>query len=158
MKSANHPSEKIGRLAVKATRNGGAMATREVSGWTAGFVLFAGVMMMLIGTFHALTGFAAILENEFFVVGPRYAYELDVTAWGWLHLIYGVIVAVAGWQVFNGATWARIVGITLASLSAVANFFFIPYQPVWAILMIALAVLVIAALSAYSPRDSRTGV
>ena len=134
------------------------MATREVSGWTTGFVLFAGVMMMLIGTFHALTGFAAILENEFFVVGPRYAYELDVTAWGWLHLIYGVIVAVAGWQVFNGATWARIVGITLASLSAVANFFFIPYQPVWAILMIALAVLVIAALSAYSPRDSRTGV
>jgi hypothetical protein len=134
------------------------MATREVSGWTAGFVVFAGVMMMLIGTFHALTGLAAILENEFFVVGPRYAYELDVTAWGWLHLIYGVIVAVAGWQVFSGATWARFVGITLASLSAVANFFFIPYQPVWAILMIALAVLVIAALSAYSPRDSRTGV
>jgi hypothetical protein len=134
------------------------MATREVSGWTAGFVVFAGVMLMLIGTFHALTGLAAILENEFFVVGPRYAYELDVTAWGWLHLIYGVIVAVAGWQVFNGATWARIVGITLASLSAVANFFFIPYQPVWAILMIALAVLVIAALSAYSPRDSRTRV
>lgn len=134
------------------------MATREVSGSTVGLVVFAGVMMMLIGTFHALTGLAAILENEFFVVGPRYAYELDVTAWGWLHLIYGVIVAVAGWQIFSGATWARLVGITLAALSAVGNFFFIPYQPVWAILMIALAVLVIAALSAYSPRDSRTSV
>jgi hypothetical protein len=134
------------------------MATREVSGWTAGFVVFAGVMLMLIGTFHALTGLAAILENEFFVVGPNYAYELDVTAWGWLHLIFGVVVAAAGWQIFSGATWARLVGITFAAISAVGNFFFIPYQPVWAILMIALAVLVIAALSAYSPRDSRTGV
>lgn len=132
--------------------------TREVSGWTAGFVVFAGVIMIMIGTFHALTGLAAIIENEFFVVGPRYAYELDVTAWGWLHLILGIIVAAAGWGVFSGATWARAVGITLAALSAIGNFFFIPYQPVWAILMISLAVLVIAALSAYSPRDYRTGV
>ena len=134
------------------------MATREVSGWTVGFTVFAGVMMMMIGIFHALTGFAAILENEFFVVGPNYAYELDVTAFGWLHLIIGVILIAAGWGVFSGATWARVVGITLASISAIANFFFIPYQPVWSILMIALAVLVIAALSAYSGRDDRMGV
>jgi hypothetical protein len=134
------------------------MATREVSGSTVGLVVFAGVMMMMIGTFHALTGLAAILENEFFVVGPQYAYEFDVTAWGWVHLILGVIVGVAGWQVFNGATWARIVGMTLASLSAIANFFFIPYQPVWAILMLSLAVLVIAALAAYSPRGERAGI
>jgi hypothetical protein len=131
------------------------MATREASGSTVGFVVFAGVMMMLAGTFQALTGLAAILENEFFVVGPRYAYELDVTAWGWIHLIGGAIVAAAGWGVFSGAPWARVVGITLASLSAIANFFFIPYQPVWAILIIALDVLVIAALASYSPRDSR---
>lgn len=134
------------------------MATREVSGWTAGLVVFAGVMMMLIGTFHALTGLSAILENEFFVVTPRYAYEIDVTAWGWLHLIYGVIVVVAGWQIFSGVSWARIVGMTLAIFSAIGNFLFIPYQPVSAILMIALAVLVISALSAYEPRDSRTVV
>ena len=134
------------------------MATREVSGWTVGFTVFAGVMMMMIGIFHALTGFSAILENEFFVVGPNYAYELDVTAFGWLHLIIGVILIAAGWGVFSGATWARVVGITLASISAIANFFFIPYQPVWSILMIALAVLVIAALSAYSGRDDRMGV
>jgi hypothetical protein len=134
------------------------MSTREVSGWTIGSVVFAGVMMMLIGTFHALTGLAAIIENEYFVVGPRYVYEFDVTAWGWVHLIVGIIVAIAGWAVFSGATWARMVGITLASLSAVANFFFIPYEPVWAILIIALDVLVIASLAAYSPRDSRVSV
>ena len=129
------------------------MATQEVSGWTAGFVVFAGVMMMMIGAFHALTWLAAIIENEYFVVGPNYAYELDVSAWGWLHLILGIIVAAAGWGVFGGATWARMVGIVLASISAIANFFFIPYQPIWALLMIALAVLVIAALSAYTPRE-----
>ena len=133
------------------------MATREVSGSTVGFVVFAGVMLMLIGTFHAFTGLAAIIQNEFFVVGPKYAYELDVTAWGWLHLIFGVIVAAAGYGVFSGATWARVVGITLAAISAVGNFFFIPYQPIWAILIIALDVLVIAALTAYSPRDARMG-
>ena len=131
------------------------MSTREVSGWTVGSVVFAGVMMMLVGSFHALTGLAAIIENEYFVVGPRYVYEFDVTAWGWVHLIVGVIVAIAGWAVFSGATWARMVGITLASLSALANFFFIPYQPVWAILIIALDVLVIASLAAYTPRDAR---
>jgi hypothetical protein len=133
------------------------METREVSGWTVGFVAFAGVMMMIVGSFHAFTGLAAIIENEFFVLGPRYAYELDVTAWGWLHLIFGIIVALAGFYVFSGATWARVVGITLAAISAVGNFFFIPYQPVWAILMIALAVLVIAALSAYGPREAGRG-
>ena len=133
------------------------MATREVSGWTAGFVVFAGVILMMVGIFHVLTGLAAILENEFFVVGPDYAYELDVTAWGWLHLIFGIIVAAAGWGIFSGATWARMVGIALAAISAIGNFFFIPYEPVWAILIIALDVLVIAALSAYSPRDSRLG-
>jgi hypothetical protein len=133
------------------------MATREVSGWTVGLVVFAGVILGLVGVFHAFTGLAAILENEFFVVGPEYAYEIDVTVWGWLHLIFGIIVVAAGVGVFNGATWARVVGITLATISAVGNFFFIPYQPVWAILMIALAVLVIAALASYGPREARMG-
>ncbi len=130
------------------------MATREVGGGTVGLVVFAGVMMMLIGFFQAFTGLAAIIDDKYFVVGPNYAYELDITAWGWLHMIYGVVLLAAGWGVFSGATWARVVGITLASLSAIGNFFFIPYQPVWAILMIALAVLVIGALSAYSPREA----
>ncbi len=123
------------------------METRE-SGWTNGFIVFAGLMLMLIGSFHAFTGLAAIVENEYFVVGPNYLYEVDVTAWGWLHLIFGLIVVGAGFGIFSGATWARVVGITIAVVSAIGNFFWIPYQPVWAILIIALDVLVIAALSA----------
>jgi hypothetical protein len=133
------------------------MSTREVGGWTVGLVVFAGVIMMMVGVFHALAGLAAIIDDQYFVVGPNYAYELDTTAWGWLHLIFGIIVAAAGWGVFNGATWARVVGITLAVISAIGNFFFIPYQPVWAILIIALDILIIAALTAWSPREARMG-
>jgi hypothetical protein len=125
------------------------VSTQEVRGWQVGLAVFAGVMLILVGFFHAFTGLAAIIDDEFFVVGPNYAYEFDTTAWGWVHLIFGAILIAAGYGIFQGALWARTVGITLALLSALANFFFIPYQPVWAILIIALDVFVIAALSAY---------
>jgi hypothetical protein len=124
-------------------------AREEVSGWAVGFVIFAATMMMLIGSFQAIAGLAAIFEDEFFVVGPNYVYDVDVTAWGWIHLILGIVVFAAGAGALSGATWARVVGITLALLSAVANFFFIPYYPIWSIVIIALDVLVIWALSVY---------
>ena len=108
----------------------------------------------MVGVFHVLTGLVAIFEDEFFVARDNYVYEFDVT-WGWLHLIYGAIVAAAGCGIFRGAVWARAVGITLAMVSAIGNFFFIHYYPVWAILMIVLDLLVIAALAAYNPPDAR---
>jgi hypothetical protein len=126
------------------------MAVRDVSGWTVGFAVFAGVMLMIVGVFHFLTGLAAVIDDQFFVVAENYAFEFDTTAWGWLHMIYGVILVFAGYGVFQGATWARLVGITLAAFSAIGNFFFIPYQPVWSILIIAIDVLIIAALAAYN--------
>jgi hypothetical protein len=119
----------------------------ETSGWAIGGTVFAGVIMLLVGVYHAIAGLVAILDDTFYVVAPNYTYELDVTSWGWIHLIAGVIVVLAGIYVFSGATWARVVGITLAVLSAIANFFFIPYYPFWSLLMIALAVFVIWSLS-----------
>jgi hypothetical protein len=124
-----------------------ARAERDVSGWAIGGTAFAGVIMLLIGVFHAIAGLVALFDDAFYVVGANYTFELDVTGWGWIHLLAGVGVALAGLYVFSGATWARIVGITLAMLSAVANFFFIPYYPFWSILMIALAVWAIWALT-----------
>ena len=124
----------------------------ETSGWAVGFVVFAAVMMMLAGGFQVIAGLAAIFDDEFFVVGANYVFDVDVTAWGWIHLILGVIIFAAGAGVLQGATWARVVGITLASLSAFANFFFIPYYPVWSIVIIALDVAVIWALSVYGRR------
>ena len=119
----------------------------EPRGSVVGGYVFAGVILIMIGTFQAIAGVAGILEDEFYVVTPNYFFELDATAWGWIHLIVGLLVAFAGYALFAGKTWARVVGVTLASLSAIANFFFIPYYPFWAILVIALDVWVIWALT-----------
>jgi hypothetical protein len=130
----------------------GSRAREEPSGWAVGFTVFAAVMMMMAGAFQALAGLIAIFENDFYVATRNYLYEFDVTTWGWIHLILGVIVALAGFGLLSGATWARVVGITLASLSAIANFLFIPYYPFWALLIIALDVFVIWALAVYGGR------
>ena len=124
-------------------------AMTSVSPWTRGFALFAAVLMITIGIVQALMGFTAILRNEIYVVLPSYVFGFDVTAWGWIHLLLGVLVAVAGWAVFSGKLWGRMVGIVLASLSLIANFVFLPHYPLWSIIVIALDVAVIAALCHY---------
>jgi hypothetical protein len=127
----------------------------EVSGWAVGLAAFAGAIMVLIGIFQAFAGLAAIFEDEFFVVAPNYIYDIDVTAFGWIHLILGVILVFAGISIYSGAIWARSVGVLLAIISAVANFFFIPYYPVWSVLIIALCVAVIWALVTYGPDQAK---
>jgi hypothetical protein len=131
-------------------------AAEATSGWAVGFILFAAIMMIMIGIFQAIAGLVAIFENEFYVATRSYLFQFDATTWGWIHLIAGVIIAFAGWGLLSGRTWARVVGITLAVLSAIANFAFIPYYPFWALIIIALDVLVIWALAAHGGalRDS----
>jgi hypothetical protein len=123
--------------------------TREptVSGWAVGGITFAGTMLILIGMFQAIDGIAAIANDEFFLVGQNYTFDLDTSAWGWIHLLLGIGLIIAGWSIFAGRTWAAVVALTLAMLSAVANFFFIPYYPFWAILIIALNCWVIWSLT-----------
>jgi hypothetical protein len=121
----------------------------EPSGWAVGLASFAGFMLVLVGAFQFFEGLAAIIKDQFYVVGPNYVYDLDVTAYGWIHLIWGSIVAAAGFGVLAGKLWARLVGIVVASLSAIAQFFYIPYYPLWAVLIIALDVAVIWALCVY---------
>jgi hypothetical protein len=121
---------------------------RESSGWAVGFILFAAIMMIMTGVFQALEGLIAIFENEFYVATRNYLFQFDATTWGWIHLVVGLVVAFAGWGLLSGRTWARAVGITLALLSAIANFLFIPYYPFWSLLIIALDVFVIWAVAA----------
>jgi hypothetical protein len=129
------------------TEYGQGPGREPVSGWAIGGILFAAVMMMLIGIFQIIAGLAAIFEDDFFVVTQNYVFDLDVSAWGWIHFLLGAVIALAGYGVMKGATWGRVVGIVMAVLSAVANFFFIPYYPFWSILVIALCVWVIWALT-----------
>jgi hypothetical protein len=122
-------------------------SSAEVSGWAISGVTFAATVMVLIGIFEAIAGLAAIFDDNFYVVTRNYAFDLDVTAYGWLHLIVGILVVWAGYSLFSRKAWAGIVAIALAVVSAVTNFFFIPYYPFWSILMIALAVWVIWAVT-----------
>ena len=122
---------------------------RRRSGVAVGFTYFAAIMMMLSGGFEILQGLSAIIKKHFYVVGSDYVYKINVTTWGWIHLILGVIVLLAGIALLGGALWARIVGIVVAVLIAIANFLWLPYYPVWAIVIIAVNVVVIWALAAH---------
>jgi hypothetical protein len=130
---------------------------RETSGLAAGFILFAAIMMIMAGTFQALAGLVAIFENQFYVATREYVFQFDATTWGWIHLVLGVIVVLAGWGLLSGQTWARVVGITLALLSAIANFMFIPDYPFWSMIVIALDIFVIWALAAHGREFRDTG-
>ena len=127
----------------------GSRAARETSGWAVGFILFAAIMMIMVGVFQALQGLVAIFENEFYVATRNYTFQFDATTWGWTHLILGLVMAFAGWGLFSGRTWARTVAIFLAVLSAIANFLFIPYYPFWSLLIITLDIFVIWAVAAH---------
>jgi hypothetical protein len=124
--------------------------TEERAGVGAGWVVFAGIVMIVGGTFAFFEGLAALLKGgNFYASVPNYPFGTSVTTWGWIVLIAGIVVFLAGFGVMTGALWARIVGITLASLSALANFFFIPFYPIWALTITTLDIFVIWALAAH---------
>ena len=120
---------------------------QQPSGWAVGGLIFAGAIMLTAGIFQAIAGFTAILNDTFFVVGNNYAFKLDVTTWGWIHLIVAIIVAAAGAALFSRRRWAAVVAIVVAILSALENFLFLPYYPFWALLVIALDIWVIWAVT-----------
>jgi hypothetical protein len=119
----------------------------DVSGWAVGGIVFAATILMLIGIFHAVAGLVAIFDDDFYVVTRNYTFDLDTTAFGWIHLLVGILLVIVAWGLFARSAWAGVTAIFLAALSAVVNFFYIPYYPFWAILIIALDIWVIWALT-----------
>jgi len=105
----------------------------------------AATLMILLGLFHFLSGVAALARDNFYNVGGNYPYQVDNDAWGWIHVIGGVLVAISGLSLFSGSRTARWIAIALAGISLVINFFFLPYFPLWALLMIPLAIFAIWA-------------
>ena len=120
---------------------------RQVSGWV-GWVAFAAILLIMIGLFQAFWGLIAIFRNEeVFLVGEQnLPVEVDYTAWGWASLILGIIIAITGIALLSGQTWARIVAVILAVLSAISNLGAIGAYPIWSVVLIALDVLVIYAV------------
>ena len=119
------------------------------SGFAVGITVTAGIILMIGGVCQALQGIVAIFTNEFYVATEKWVFQFDVTVWGWIHLIVGLVAAVAGFGLFSGKTWARTVGVIVAGLSILVNFVWLPYYPVWAVLLIAFDLFVIWALTAH---------
>jgi hypothetical protein len=117
------------------------------SAWAVGASTFAACLMLMVGVFQAVEGLVAIVNGtDFLIKGPNYVFTFNASTWGWIHLILGVIIAVAGAAILTGNIVARSVGVGLAVLSAIANFLWLPYYPIWALVVIALNVFVIWGL------------
>ena len=119
------------------------------SSWAVGWAGFAGVMLVMIGVFDVIQGLVALFNDEFYVVGQEWVFEFDITAWGWIQLILGVILIASGIGIFSGNVAARTIGVIIAGLAAIVNFAWLPYYPVWSIIVIAICVAVIWALTAH---------
>ena len=125
------------------------MSQREPSGAAIGWTMFAAWVLILLGIWEAFAGLVAIIDDEFYVVTREYVVQFDATTWGWIKLIWGTIMVLAGFGLFSGAVWARTVGVIVALTSAVVNFMWLPWYPVWAIMIIAVDIAVIWALTAH---------
>ena len=109
--------------------------------------LVAGLLLIVGGGFQSIEAVAAIVKDEYLVVTPNYIYTFDLAAWGWIHLLIGLALVVIGICLLLGQGWARVAGIVAAAISALLNFTWLPYSPLWAILVIAVDLLIIWALA-----------
>ncbi len=132
---------------MSTSSGGGSIATPpKVTGWV-GFIWFAAIMLMLSGAFSMIWGIVGLARDEVFLHGPKgNVLNLDYTAWGWINLIVGTAVFVAGCALFTGSRIAAFVALVLAALSAIDNLLVLNAYPVWSVLIIALDVLVIWAI------------
>jgi hypothetical protein len=128
-----------------AAYDGGAVRT----GWV-GWIVFAALMLVMLGIFHVVQGLVALFRDEVYVVGSDgLVVSVDYTSWGWTHVIGGGIAILVGACLIAGQMWARVVAVVVALLSAFANIMFLPAYPVWSMIMIALDVLVIWAVTVH---------
>ncbi|MFJ9244513.1 hypothetical protein [Streptomyces sp. NPDC101776] len=123
-------------------------------GLAAGGAVFAGVLMLMNGVIAVLQGISAIAKDDVYTRVGDYIYSINLTGWGVILICLGAVGMITGWGILSGMSWARVCGIVLASLSAILQFMFLPYAPIWSVLMIAVDVFVIWALAVYTPERS----
>jgi hypothetical protein len=121
---------------------------REMSGWV-GWIVFAAVILMVNGTFNAIQGLSALFrDNDYWVsrVGEDAVLTFNITGWGWIHLILGILSIFVGYLLLKGSTFARVIGIALVSLNLIAQFAYLPLYPFWGMVGIAVGFFVLYAL------------
>lgn len=126
------------------------------TGWV-GWIWFAALMLVLLGTYNLIEGLAAIFEDEIFATTSTGLLVLDLTAWGWVHAVVGALQVLVGLAMFSGATWPRVVAIILVMINAVAQLAWLNAHPVWSVIVIAMDVLVLWALVVHGA-EAREGL
>ena len=121
----------------------------EPGGTALGITAAAGLILMLVGVFGMIQGIVGLLDNDLYVVTNKWLFELDATAWGWGHILIGLVALCAGLGLFFGRVWAQVTAIIVAAFSILANFAWLPYYPVWALLVIGLDLFVIWAVTVH---------
>ncbi|GAB4588393.1 DUF7144 family membrane protein [Nocardia sp. IFM 10818] len=124
-------------------------------GIAAGTSIGAAILLITVGALSVLSGISAVAEDTLYVVGFEYIYQLDTTTWGWVHIGLGAVLMLAGGGLMAGTTWGRIAAICVAALSIIANFLFLPYYPWWSVLIIALDIVVIWAVTTWKGDSAR---
>jgi hypothetical protein len=132
--------------------------TRVMTPRAAGWLSFAAALLVVSGVFKILDALWAFkYDDDVSEEVQTVLFEHDLASWGWLWLGVGIVLVLAGFAVVSGAQWARWVGIVTASIAAILFLPWIYYQPLWTILSVTLAILVVYALAAYGgPGEPRT--
>jgi hypothetical protein len=131
------------------TAPSGRTGQREYSGGAVATTAAAGIFMVMAGLMHFMQGLVALVNDNFYVAGKEYIFQFDLTTWGWIHLVAGTVVVLAGVALFQGAVWARTVAVVMACVSILASFMWMPYYPLWSLTVIAFGIAVIWAVTAH---------
>ena len=121
----------------------------EPSSAAAGWITFAGVILIIAGMVQAFAGIVAIANDDFYVVTRDYITQFSTTTWGWIHLLIGVVLFASGFGVFSGNILARTVGVVVAAVSFVAAFAWLPWYPIWAVVVMFIDLSVLWALTVH---------
>lgn len=115
------------------------------SGWV-GWIVFAAVLMILHGLFQTFAGISAIFSDTYLLASVTGLYLFDATGWGWIHLIWGIIVVLAGFALLQGSTWARFLAVVVAGISTIPNLGFVNTYPIWSLIIVLIDILIIYAV------------
>ncbi|WP_024800596.1 hypothetical protein [Nocardia sp. BMG51109] len=122
-------------------------------GLAAGTSIGAAALLITVGLLSLFQGISAVVKDDLFVVGVDYVYKFDITTWGWIHIVLGVVLVICALGLLTGTTWGRVAAIGIAALSILANFLWLPYYPWWSVLVIALDIVVIWAVATWRPES-----
>ncbi len=124
-------------------------SNNDGSGWL-GWVGFASIMLLLMGSFSLLAGFVALFKDTVVYGASGVTWVLSYTQWGWIHILAGVLAILAATSLASGHMYGRIIAIMVALLSALVNMAFIPVYPFWSIMVIVIDVMVVYAVAVHA--------